>query len=74
MKIADDILQEVSSYLHSSKLSHYGFLTGHIYSFSKSFFTLLSKSPLRRSCLKVWKNTEDEVLKAAIAKYGKNQW
>ncbi|KAK1229067.1 Pre-mRNA-splicing factor cef1 [Marasmius sp. AFHP31] len=22
----------------------------------------------------VWKNTEDEVLKAAIAKYGKNQW
>jgi pre-mRNA-splicing factor CDC5/CEF1 len=24
--------------------------------------------------LAVWKNTEDEVLKAAIAKYGKNQW
>ncbi|KAG6861896.1 hypothetical protein C0995_010602 [Termitomyces sp. Mi166 len=24
--------------------------------------------------LSVWKNTEDEVLKAAIAKYGKNQW
>ncbi|CAG7851947.1 Pre-mRNA-splicing factor CEF1 [Serendipita indica DSM 11827] len=23
---------------------------------------------------RVWKNTEDEVLKAAIAKYGKNQW
>ncbi|KAF8319295.1 Cc.Cdc5 protein [Clavulina sp. PMI_390] len=22
----------------------------------------------------VWKNTEDEVLKAAVAKYGKNQW
>jgi pre-mRNA-splicing factor CDC5/CEF1 len=22
----------------------------------------------------VWQNTEDEVLKAAIAKYGKNQW
>jgi pre-mRNA-splicing factor CDC5/CEF1 len=22
----------------------------------------------------VWKNTEDEVLKAAVMKYGKNQW
>jgi Myb-like DNA-binding domain len=22
----------------------------------------------------VWKNTEDEVLKAAVSKYGKNQW
>jgi pre-mRNA-splicing factor CDC5/CEF1 len=22
----------------------------------------------------VWKNTEDEILKAAISKYGKNQW
>ena len=22
----------------------------------------------------VWKNTEDEILKAAVMKYGKNQW
>jgi pre-mRNA-splicing factor CDC5/CEF1 len=22
----------------------------------------------------VWKNTEDEILKAAVSKYGKNQW
>lgn len=22
----------------------------------------------------IWKNTEDEILKAAVSKYGKNQW
>jgi pre-mRNA-splicing factor CDC5/CEF1 len=22
----------------------------------------------------IWKNTEDEILKAAVMKYGKNQW
>ena len=22
----------------------------------------------------MWKNTEDEILKAAVMKYGKNQW
>jgi pre-mRNA-splicing factor CDC5/CEF1 len=22
----------------------------------------------------VWRNTEDEILKAAVMKYGKNQW
>jgi pre-mRNA-splicing factor CDC5/CEF1 len=36
----------------------------------------LSKTVMVRIIIKggVWKNTEDEVLKAAIAKYGKNQW
>ena len=32
-------------------------------------------SPLTATCLGgVWKNTEDEILKVAVMKYGKNQW
>ncbi|KAG9008550.1 Pre-mRNA-splicing factor cef1 [Tulasnella sp. JGI-2019a] len=51
------------------------FCTGWKVLYFLTFTTLLLLARLTTSFLRYsWKNSEDEVLKAAIAKYGKNQW
>ena len=37
-------------------------------------YSSLLRLPAHYSQGGVWKNTEDEILKAAVMKYGKNQW